>query len=209
MAGYRPDREGWRPHIEAALSISTVKMKRDGMLESHTQHSGSWSWKWSGTGEPSGSVRFYLALNSTDGLLTLSYLWREQFTECRIEMVTTPMHFGGVRWWMVCPYTGKRAAKLYAFNGIRYFCHREAISPLPTYDSQRSTKMDRIIDQRWKIRQRLGCAEFCTLLDPLVKPKRMRWSTFAKWEERDNALAEQEFGMFARLLGFDEFGQLI
>lgn len=201
MAGFRPGREGWRPHIEDALWISTAKMKQDGLLQPESQSAGAWHW--SCRGRPSGSVHYSLNLQATTGLLTLTYNWRNQPTDCQIDMVTTPMHFGGVRWWMVCPYTRKRAAKLHAFHGVRMFCHREAINPKPTYYSQRAGEMDRIIEERWEIRKQLGCEHVSNLFEPLVKPKWMRWRTFYRISARDDALARRDLSLFAAMMNME------
>ena len=40
--------------------------------------------------------------------------------------MTTRPHFGGLRWWFVCPRSGRRAAKLHLPPGGKYFAHREA-----------------------------------------------------------------------------------
>jgi hypothetical protein len=44
----------------------------------------------------------------------------------RIRLVTTRPHFGGLRWWFICPLSGRRAAKLHRPPGYKYFAHREA-----------------------------------------------------------------------------------
>jgi hypothetical protein len=69
----------------------------------------SYSWVWAGDGKP-------------------------DFADYRVGLLTTPMRFGGVRWWFVCPLTvagrtcGRRVAKLHLPSGSRWFgcrdCHQ-------------------------------------------------------------------------------------
>jgi hypothetical protein len=53
-----------------------------------------------------------------------------EWAYCRPLLEGTAQHFGGVRWWFLCPLAGcgRRVAKLYLPPGGRYFgcrrCHR-------------------------------------------------------------------------------------
>lgn len=52
-----------------------------------------------------------------------------------IRLVGQPRHFGGLRWYMLCPNTGQRALKLYLPNGGTRFASRQAYNM--EYRSQR------------------------------------------------------------------------
>ncbi|HJP99111.1 MAG TPA: hypothetical protein VJ862_11160, partial [Rhodanobacteraceae bacterium] len=104
------------------------------------------------------------------------------------------------RWFARCPYAHQRAWKLYKWNGIEWFCHRDAIRPRPTYRTQRLGGCDRIMGQRWAIRRKLR-DDFSDLFGEPFKPKWMRWRTFDRYAARDAELANREWGHFARLLG--------
>ena len=119
---------------------------------------------------------------------------------CVIRLSSMPLHYGGLRWYMHCPYTCRRALKLYKFSGIDYFCHRTAIRPLPTYASQRVSRCDRIMAQRWAIRRKLG-DDFGDLFSEPMKPKWMRLHTFERYTARDAELAAREAVYMDRLLG--------
>lgn len=43
-----------------------------------------------------------------------------------VQLVQTRPNYGGVRWWFVCPRTGRRVAKLYLPRGGTYFWSRKA-----------------------------------------------------------------------------------
>lgn len=200
---------GWHPHIESALALDIRRMAKSGVLRNGAR--GTWAWTDS-YGEQVGSVGYTVALDSTPGIgpyggtLTLDYTHTDRDSgerkpvTCTIRLFTTQLHYGGRRWYVACPYAGRRALKLYKFSGIEQFCHRTAIRPLPTYASQRMSGSGRIMAQRWAIRRKLG-DNFSTLFDEPFKPKWMRWATFEKYAMRDAELAARGAPYFARLLG--------
>ena len=49
--------------------------------------------------------------------LILSYKFRDQSKTPVIRLSTTNCQYGGVRYWMHCPYCGQRCAKLYMLGG--------------------------------------------------------------------------------------------
>jgi hypothetical protein len=53
-----------------------------------------------------------------DATVTLTWADGGQ-TRVRVNLTTTKPHFGGVRYWYVCPHCGRRSAKLYATNRER------------------------------------------------------------------------------------------
>lgn len=177
---------GWHPHIESAqvLDLSTVLgMTRP--IHPNSLYFGSFTWR-NGYGEETYRVQYRADLNDTFGNLELS----DKGGTYSVSLGTTPLHFGGRRWWMHCPFTHKRATKLYRYECLGKFCHRTAIRPLPTYASQRVSGIDRIQSRRWALRRKLK--DPCTLVDPLNKPKWMRWRTFEHFRQLDEMLAEQE-----------------
>ena len=63
--------------------------------------------------------------SSIPGHADLIATWRDgRVTNARIGLVTTKPHFGGVRYWFVCPNYGRRAGKLYATEEVREFACR-------------------------------------------------------------------------------------
>jgi hypothetical protein len=156
-------RDGWRPHIESALSLDVLTMQREGLLLPNHQESGYWRWHLGY--EETALVAFRVQTYDFAGKLTLRYSARDRHSGeskpvvCVISLSTTMPPYGGFRWWMHCPYTDRRARKLYKFAGIEQFCHRESIIPKPTYASQRVSGIARIQARRWALRRRLGDEE--------------------------------------------------
>jgi hypothetical protein len=195
--------DGWRPHIEAALRLDIDRLRSSGALRDDAR--GGWAW-YDGDGETVASVSYATERDDESGTLTLAYSQTDHETderkhiECYIRLSSLPLNYGGQRWYMHCPYTGRRALKLYKFNGIEQFCHRTAIRPLPTYAIQRVSGGDRVMAQRWAIRRKLG-DNLSDLFGEPLKPKWMRWATFERYAKRDAELAAREDIYFARLIG--------
>jgi hypothetical protein len=200
---------GWRPHIESALCLSVDRLLKTGCITPGNFRSGTLRWTrtdhWGGSAEEIASAGYSAQLGDDSGTLTLHYTCtgrdgKRKAMTCTIPLVTRPCHYGGRRWYMQCPYTGRRALKLYKWSGIDSYCHRNAIKPRPTYASQRESGGNRIIAQRWALRRKIG-DDFSDLFGEPMKPKWMRWRTFNRYAARDAELASREWGYFAHLLG--------
>jgi hypothetical protein len=64
-----------------------------------------------------------------------------QMNDYQILLDRTYPHGGGVRWWFLCPRTGRRAAKLYLPLGGRCFLSREAYGLV--HDTRQISRADR------------------------------------------------------------------
>jgi hypothetical protein len=90
-----------------------------------------------------------------------------------IKLETTPCHYGGKRYWFLCPHCSKRVAVLYERNKL-YRCRH--CHNLP-YTSQRVQQDERLRIKTRKIRDRLEASH--NLAKPVMfKPKGMHWNTF-------------------------------
>lgn len=200
---------GWRPHIESALCLSVDRLLKTGCIAPGGFRSGTLQWSRTyyrgGSPEEVASAGYTARLGDDSGTLTLRYTCTGHDGErkavvCTLQLVTLPRHYGGRRWFFVCPYSGRRALKLHKWRGIDWYCHRNAIKPKPTYASQRDSGADRIMRQRWAIRAKLGDA-YSDLFGKPIKPKRMHVRTFDRYVARDAELANREGIYMARLLG--------
>jgi hypothetical protein len=95
----------------------------------------------------------------------------------RVELVSTSPHYGGLRWWFLCPLRGcpRRVRKLYS-TGKYYACRH--CSQL-NYQSQREDAMNRALSKAQAIRKRLGGSGSMIESFP-PKPKGMRWRTYRR-----------------------------
>src|SRR5579871_79745 len=122
---------GWHPSIESAQVLSLSRVLGEARpIHPNSTYYGWLTWK-NGWGEQVYQVRYKCDLNETWGTLDLT----DSAGTYSIELTTTPLYFGGKRWWMYCPSTRRRAAKLYRYECLGRFLHRTAIHPLPTYRS--------------------------------------------------------------------------
>ena len=82
---------------------------------------------------------------------TFSYLIGVEEVSVPVSFETTPVHFGGVRWWGRCPLLnngqpcGRRVLKLYLPPGLRYLgcraCHRLTYRSVQKHDA----RVDRLL----------------------------------------------------------------
>lgn len=198
MGGYNSGRRGGRPTVDDSLILNLSKLIRDRMIQPNRNWGGSLVWSNVSTGAEIGSVRYEARTGSDRGHLRLMYTttnhWsgEKRHSDYSITLTTRPQPFGGLRWWFVCPRTGRLAAKLYLPNGAHSFASRGAYRL--AYRLQRQSRYDRRIGQAFKLRRRLGCES--GLDDHIEKPKWMRWRTYNRTLdkiERLEGLVDHEF----------------
>lgn len=171
MGGWGSGRPGWRPVVEDALKLDFGFVRRMGGYSGQL-------W-WSRGDERVATIGW--ALNLGAECLTLNYVVgaERRPVEQSIRLTTTRPHFGGIRWWMVCPATGRRAAKLYKYPGCDLFVSREALGM--AYQSQREDALDRAIRRGVRVAEKLGRKNVGLDEVPyLPKPKWMRWRTYER-----------------------------
>lgn len=103
-----------------------------------------------------------------------------------IEIISTRPHYGGYRYWLRCPTTGKKYAKLYYDGSTGEFMSREALNL--AYRSQCLDPISRLAEKAKKGRLQLGGEP--NLFAPFPeKPKYMRHRTY--FQIRQKALSSQ------------------
>lgn len=203
MGGFGSGRQGGKPTVEDGLTVDLGLMLRRGWARVGTAGAGTLSW--SSRGEPIATIshRYDLTDNGTPHL-TLSYTrtrrdGSKEQVEQRIALTWTRPTYGGRRWWMVCPYSGRRVAKLHLPPGGDRFASRQAWR-LP-YRSQRSARRDRPFDRLFRLQSKLRSREGWE--QPLHRPKGMWRRTFDRHLERywqlDEQCAAQMAGVILRL----------
>ena len=107
------------------------------------------SLRWSIGEEVVASIGYTVRPGTADGLiLELSYRMTQtgEAVELPIRLETTPLHFGGCRWWGICPLVvnsracNRRVGKLYLPPGGRYFgcrhCYRLTYQSVQEHDKR-------------------------------------------------------------------------
>ncbi len=114
-----------------------------------------------------------------------------------IRLVYTEPNYGGRRWWMICPYSGRRVGKLYLPNGGDRFASRKAWRL--GYHSQRVARRDRPFEKLFRLQRKLGSEQGWEA--HLRRPKGMHQKTFERHLERYYEL-DAECGVeMMRLIG--------
>src|SRR5262245_33711392 len=114
--------------VEHALTLNIDQLIRAGGLRPRPT-SGQLSW--AGPLGQSSSVNFQACLAISDGYLNLNFE-RQGGPELNhqvrqtIALDTTKPHFGGTRWWFICPVTGERVGRLHLPPGASQFASRVA-----------------------------------------------------------------------------------
>lgn len=129
---------------------------------------------WSRNGDVYASIRYRLDVEGR--CLYLKYNWRDQPIEQTIRLTTTPLHFGGERWWFICSYTQTRCAVLYSPPGQPYFASRKAFNGGLPYESQSENHWDRLLRRSRKLEDRYGVPDWGEGWFP--KPKGMHLRTY-------------------------------
>ncbi|MDE2406856.1 MAG: hypothetical protein KGL91_03215 [Xanthomonadaceae bacterium] len=189
---------GWRPCIESALCLDLLRLLRTRCIVPGCTSSGTLTWTRDGR-EHVASVGYRADLGEASGTLTLAYRADGQDAQDVIPLSTVANNYGGRNWFMHCPATGKRARKLYKWNGLAHFRHRDTVRPRPTYASQRDSGTERVNRQRWALRRKMGDDRSDLFSEPW-KPKGMHWRTYERHAARDAELGAEDAHLLAGLL---------
>lgn len=199
MGGFGSGRYGGRPTADASFRIDLAWMMRTGRAKAGVDLRGTLSW--TRGGEPSGSIG-YSALMREPGeeRLELSYTRGSgddrKDVEQTVRLCFTSPHYGGRRWWMICPFQHIRVGKLYLPPGGDRFASREAWRL--GYRIQRVGKLDRASERLFRFQRKLG-GDLGLGAFP-KRPKGMWYRTWERylaryWELEEAADAELAIGL--------------
>ena len=81
--------------------------------------------KWKRGERETGSIGYESRMDIDSPYLRIHYTWRKtEYRDYRVNLTTTCPHFGGKRYWFICPHCGRRIAKLYSTPNSSYFLCR-------------------------------------------------------------------------------------
>ena len=136
---------GWQRErkttVQAGLILDVKKLVAIGALKPGWRK-GSLSWR---SGAETVATVGYGSTTYSDatGALWLRYVVDGKPMHYTITLVSTVPHYGGRRWWFICPIKKTRVAKLYLPPGATTFASRQAYSL--TYRScQRPFRYERV-----------------------------------------------------------------
>lgn len=183
MGGWGSGRQYGKPVAEECLRVDLGWMLRKGLALPGSYRTGTLSW--SCGGQPSGSVSYKADMTDPDNSrLILTYTRGTgddaEYVVQDIALTYSLPHYGGRRWWMICPYRGHRISILYKPGNGDRFASRKAWRV--HYKSQRVAGRDKPFEALFKIQKRLGCEEGWEM--PIRRPKGMWHRTYARLENR-------------------------
>ena len=110
MGGFGSGRKSLRPAFEASLRIDLSTPHVKAIVDRHEAVTGRWTW--SSSGQAVGAVRYvFEPLGATSAELTLSYAIASTPQTQTIALAATRPHFGGLRWWFVCPALARQGTR--------------------------------------------------------------------------------------------------
>lgn len=206
MGGFGSGRCDGRPTADSSLRIDLAWMLRTGRAREGSWLSGGLSW--SRGGEEVGSIGYQAIMHQpSEERLELFYSSGsgedgEQVRQT-VRLCHTEPHYGGRRWWMICPYRHIRVGKLYLPPGGDRFASREAWRL--GYQSQRDAERDRPFERLFRLQKKLGCEQGWEA--GLRRPKGMWKRTFDRHMETywqlDEACAVEMTAVLAKCGGLD------
>ena len=167
--------------VEQCCSLDIARWTRDGLIRPEAMGSGTVYWTSSRTGGITDSVGY--SIDMKDPHVQLLYTFRSEVRRYRVELVSTSPHYGGLRWWFLCPaWVGgrvclRRVRKLYLAPGTGIFACRSCCRL--SYTSQREDYATRELVKAQAIRRRLGGSG--SIGEPFpVRPKGMWRRTYIR-----------------------------
>lgn len=202
MGGYGSGRHGGRPTADSSLRVDLAWMLRTGRAREGFHYRGSLNWTCGGL--PSGSIGYEAIMDDPyHERLELNYTNTRQGERRDIRQTVHLTHtvpnYGGKRWWMLCPVSGRRVGKLYLPPGGDVFASRRAWRL--GYQCQRDAARDRPFERLFRLQEKLGCIEGWE--QPIFKPKGMWERTWqrhlAEYRKLDEQCAIEMAAVMARL----------
>lgn len=174
-------------------------VKLGAIQESCFKSGGSWVWSDKETGEERSRIGYECnTIDISNSYLRLSYKFTdtERSIDYKIRLVRTYPRYGGVRFWFICPERGKRVAKLYLIPSDGRFVSRHVYKVY--YASQMKGKLDREIDKKWKLLNKVEGTYFPQ------RPKGMHQKTFDRIV--DKFIAQEELCDWMMIQRFGKMG---
>jgi hypothetical protein len=165
-----------------SFSISDLNkywnFKRYGIINGQT--------RWLTNGEERASICYTINLIPIKGqpYIEFNYSKNKEPLKYKVYLTTTQPHYGGKRWWFICPSTGERCGVLFLAPSQTRFYSRKAFNHLP-YTSQNEPYWDRALRRKDTLMKQYGIKGNDLHFD---RPKGMHKSTYNKHIQRLEAL---------------------
>lgn len=181
MGSCNSGRRGGKCMVESGLRLDINRLLRQRNILPGQHVSGCLTWGNTRAGEKTASIGYEASLMSPDAAwVRLHYTANGGPKDYRVRLEAMPCHYGGLRWWWVCPASGRRAAKLYLPPGATMFAARKAYRL--AYRSQREPVIDRTHARQARLYRKLGGTHDHFEQPPPPRPKGMHRKTYERLE---------------------------
>jgi hypothetical protein len=174
--------------VEDCKSISMPFLRRNGYFDSPYAQSIVWK---NYFGEAIAGMTVSVHTSGVEGYVRLMYTMTDRDTgketrfDYQVQLVTTPCHLGGVRWWFICPlsnngvHCGRRVGILYRAPRADYYGCRHCYDL--SYESRNESRRGRLAHmghyltldrRRKKLLEGLNRRTYCG--KPTRKARRLR-----------------------------------
>jgi len=186
-----------KTYVDDCRSLDINRMVKLGSIPLCGCRTGSWIWTDTETGEQKSAISYEADTRDPyNAFLRIHYTFTEsgKKIDYKIRLSRTNPHYGGGRWWFICPSVGRRVAKLYLPSGGDIFASRYAYRL--AYESQSESFLGRAIRRKWKFLDKIGEQND----DYYKKPKGMHHKTYEKLlDELYQAELNADYLMMAKL----------
>lgn len=145
--------------LDDGLRLNMNKLIRDKLVKAGLRKNGTLTWTNTRTGKKIADIGYEIdTFEPADMWLRVYYTStihdEKHSMDYKIRLTTTTPHYGGKRFWFICPLTHKRTSVLYSPPGGKYFASRHAYNL--KYKSQSEGPLDRAISRKWRIVHKTG-----------------------------------------------------
>jgi hypothetical protein len=188
VGGFNSGRRTGRPAVEDGFTLNLPRLFKQRFVWPGCVVSGSVRWTSTRTGEQRAVIGYEADFSARDsGWMRLRYSINGKSQDYVVQLRTTECHYGGRRWWFLCPSSWRRCTTLHLPPGGTIFAARQAYRL--AYRSQREGPMDRSHDRQRRLYARLGTEYRFFEQSIPARPKGMRQATY------DRLVAEIEGAM--------------
>lgn len=188
MGGYGSGRRSDQPSTDECLRLSLSQFKARGMLKRGCM--GRREFVWSSDGEVMARATVTVDIDCLEPhpQITITGYGPRRAIDCKLQLVSAPMRFGGERWYAVCPITSRRCTTLVLPPGRSRFASVQGWGV--AYGSQREAPIYRAYRAVEKAERRLhGLSKYTRkptrerLVDRLIERQLFVEAQIDKWAQ--------------------------
>ena len=176
MGGFGSGRISGRSVVEESLALDLNRLLRDRNFRPGDRVTGSLIGRCPRTGKTYALGYEASLIDRENAWALLQHTVDGALRIYRVKLEVTPCHYGGWRWWWICPVSGQRVAKLYLPPGGTFFAARSALEL--AYSSQRESPGERLKRKHSWLHWKLGDEDNCYDDSLLPRPKGMHRKTY-------------------------------